>query len=113
MRRRNHWCESESTAISSHACQNDIEEQSQTISKRRFDMTMHVKLFKQNMLVYGSDVYKWPESIREAELKALDRSSEIQELLADEECFERAPIVRAVHIHLWFLSGSDRYEELG
>lgn len=53
-------------------------------------MTIHVKHFKQNMLVYGSNVYNWPEGIREAGLKALDRSPELQALLADEECFERA-----------------------
>lgn len=53
-------------------------------------MTIYVKHFKQNMLVYGSDVYNWPEGIREAGLKALDRSPELQALLADEECFERA-----------------------
>jgi hypothetical protein len=53
-------------------------------------MTIHVKHFKQNMLVYGSDVYNWPEGIREAGLKALDRSTELQALLADEKCFERA-----------------------
>ncbi|MBA3018391.1 MAG: hypothetical protein KJ550_02545 [Proteobacteria bacterium] len=52
-------------------------------------MTMHVKHFKQNMLVYGSDVYNWPEGVREAGLKALDRSPELQALLADEECFEK------------------------
>jgi hypothetical protein len=54
-----------------------------------FDMTMHVKHFKQNMLVYGSDVYSWPEGLREAGLKSLDRSPEFQALLADEECFEK------------------------
>jgi hypothetical protein len=51
-------------------------------------MTMHVKHFKQNMLVYGSNIYNWPEGIRESGLKALDRSPELQALLADEECFE-------------------------
>lgn len=52
-------------------------------------MTMHVKHFKQNMLVFGSDVYNWPEGIREAGLKSLDRSPELQALLADQECFEK------------------------
>ena len=53
-------------------------------------MTMHVKHFKQNMLVYGHNVYNWPEGIREAGFKSLDSSPELQALLADEECFERA-----------------------
>lgn len=57
-------------------------------------MTTHVKHFKQNMLVYGSDVYNWPESIREAGLKALDRSPELQALLADEQRFEKALKIR-------------------
>ena len=52
-------------------------------------MTMNLKQFKDNVLVYGSDVRNWPEDIREAGLKALDSSPELQALLTDEERLER------------------------
>lgn len=52
-------------------------------------MTMNLKQFKENLFVYGADVHEWPEGIREAGLKSLESSSELQTLLADEKRFER------------------------
>jgi hypothetical protein len=49
---------------------------------------MNPKTFKKNILIYGSDVHGWPESIREAGLKALARSAELQAVLAQENHFE-------------------------
>jgi len=52
-------------------------------------MTMDPEQFKENLLVYGSNVHEWPEDIRQAGLKALEISSELRALLAEEERFER------------------------
>ncbi len=52
-------------------------------------MAMDMKQFKENMLVYGADVRKWPEEIRQAGLETLGNSSEFQELLVEQEHFER------------------------
>ena len=52
-------------------------------------MTMNLKQFKGHVLVHGTDIISWPEDIRTAGLKALEASSELQALLADEERFER------------------------
>jgi len=52
-------------------------------------MTMDPEQFKENLLVYGANVHKWPEDIRRAGLKALEISSELRALLAEEERFER------------------------
>lgn len=51
-------------------------------------MTIDLKQFKKNLLVYGSDVRNWPEDIREPGQKALDSSAELRALLGDEKCFE-------------------------
>jgi len=51
-------------------------------------MTMNLKQFKGHVLVHGTDILSWPEDIRTEGLKALEASSEIQALLADEERFE-------------------------
>ena len=52
-------------------------------------MTITLKQFKENLLVYGANVRKWPEDIRQAGLKALEISAELRALLAEEERFER------------------------
>lgn len=51
-------------------------------------MTMTPKQFKENLLVYGANVHKWPEDIRQTGLGALETSSELRTLLAEEERFE-------------------------
>ena len=51
-------------------------------------MTMTPKQFKENLLVYGANVHKWPEDIRLTGLGALETSSELRTLLAEEERFE-------------------------
>lgn len=50
---------------------------------------MNPKQFKENLLVYGSDVQKWPQDIKQARLKALQTSAELRVLLAHEEQFEQ------------------------
>jgi len=50
---------------------------------------MNPKQFKENLLVYGSDVQKWPQDITQAGLKALQTSAELRVLLAHEEHFEQ------------------------
>jgi len=52
-------------------------------------MTMDHKQFKENVLLYGVDLYQWPEEIRRAGIEALQKSSELQALLAEYEQFER------------------------
>lgn len=49
---------------------------------------MNFKAFKENMLVYGSDVSNWPKGMKEAGREALEGSPEIRSLLASEERFE-------------------------
>lgn len=50
---------------------------------------MDAKQFKENLLLYGADVYQWPEEIRTAGLEALKDSSELQFLVNEETRFER------------------------
>lgn len=50
---------------------------------------MDLKEFKEKLLVYGADVYKWPWGAREAGLKALENSAECRALFAEEESFEQ------------------------
>ena len=50
---------------------------------------MNPKQFKENLLVYGSDVHKWPQDIKQTGLKALQASAELRVLLANEEHFEQ------------------------
>ena len=52
-------------------------------------MTMNLKQFKENLLAYGSNIHEWPEDIRQAGLKAMETSSELRTLLAEEERLER------------------------
>lgn len=52
-------------------------------------MTMNLKQFKENMVIFGADLSAWPEGMREAGLKALQDSNEVRTLLAEEEHFER------------------------
>jgi len=50
---------------------------------------MDVKQFKENLLLYGADMHQWPEELKKAGLKVLERSPEIQVLLKEHEHFER------------------------
>jgi hypothetical protein len=52
-------------------------------------MTMNLKQFRENLLAYGSNIHEWPEDIRQAGLKAMETSSELRTLLAEEERLER------------------------
>jgi hypothetical protein len=52
-------------------------------------MTMDPKHFKENILLYGVDLHQWPGEIRQAGIEALQKSSELQALLAEYEQFER------------------------
>jgi len=52
-------------------------------------MTMNMKQFKENLLVYGANIHGWPEDIRQAGLKAMETSSQLRTLLAEEERLER------------------------
>jgi hypothetical protein len=52
-------------------------------------MTMNLRQFKENLLVYGANVHKWPEDIRQRGLRSLESSSELRTLLTEEERFER------------------------
>jgi hypothetical protein len=52
-------------------------------------MTMNPIQFKENLLMYGADLYRWPEKIRQAGVESLQNSSELQALLAEQEQFER------------------------
>jgi hypothetical protein len=52
-------------------------------------MTMDPKQFKENLLLYGADVHRWPEEVRNAGLEALENSSEFRSLVAEEAKFER------------------------
>jgi len=50
---------------------------------------MDMEQFKENLLLYGANMHRWPEEIKKAGLKALERSSEIQALLKEHEHFEQ------------------------
>lgn len=52
-------------------------------------MTMDPKQFKEDILLYGWDLDQWPEEIRQAGVELLQKSSELQVLLAEQEQFER------------------------
>ena len=51
-------------------------------------MTTNFEQFEEKLLMYGADVRKWPKDIRSSGLKLLDRSPELQKLVADAERFE-------------------------
>lgn len=52
-------------------------------------MTVNLKQFKEDLLMYGANVHEWPEDIRYSGLKALETSSELRKLLAEEQRLER------------------------
>ena len=53
-------------------------------------MTMDsTRQFKENILLYGVDLYQWPEEIRQEGVELLQKSPELQGLLAEYEQFER------------------------
>jgi hypothetical protein len=51
-------------------------------------MTSNFEQFEEKLLMHGADVRKWPKDIRSSGLKTLDRSPELQKLVADAERFE-------------------------
>ena len=51
-------------------------------------MTMDPKQFKENILLHGVNLDQWPEKIRQAGMELLQKSSELQALLAEHEQFE-------------------------
>ncbi len=57
-------------------------------------MTMDPREFKENILLYGVDLHQWPEEIRQVGIEALQKSSELQALLAEFEQFEKVLITR-------------------
>ncbi len=52
-------------------------------------MTMDPKQLKENILLYGVDLYQWPEEIRQEALELLQKSPGLQALLDEYEQFER------------------------
>jgi hypothetical protein len=52
-------------------------------------MTMDPREFKENILLYGVDLYQWPEEIRQEGLESLQKFPGLQALLAEYEQFER------------------------
>lgn len=52
-------------------------------------MTMDPRQLKENLLLYGADLYQWPEEIRQEGLESLQRFPGLQALLAEYEQFER------------------------
>lgn len=50
---------------------------------------MDIKQFKENLLLYGANVYQWPQEIRNEGMEALKQSSEAQVLVAEHEGFEK------------------------
>lgn len=49
---------------------------------------MDLKQFRENLLIYGTDLYRWPEEIQRAGIAALEQSAELRAALADHEHFE-------------------------
>jgi len=45
--------------------------------------------FKENLLLYGTDLDQWPEAIRQVMITALENSPELQALMAEQGKFER------------------------
>jgi hypothetical protein len=50
---------------------------------------MDTKEFQENLLVYGADLDQWPEEGRLRGMESLKNSSELQELLREQEEFEK------------------------
>lgn len=51
-------------------------------------MKMDSRQFEENILLYGVDLYRWPEEIRQEGVELLQKSPELQGLLAEYEQFE-------------------------
>jgi hypothetical protein len=52
-------------------------------------MPMNAERFKECVLVYGADVYRWPGELRQAGLEALERSVECRTLHEEYSRFEQ------------------------
>ncbi len=52
-------------------------------------MTMDLKEFKENILLHGVDLCRWPEEIKDAGVELLQKSSEMRAFVAEQEKFER------------------------
>lgn len=52
-------------------------------------MTMDPRQFKKNILLYGVDLNKWPEEIKQAGRESIQNSWKLQALLAEHKQFER------------------------
>lgn len=52
-------------------------------------MTMDPRQLKENLLLYGADLYQWPEEIRREGVELLQKFPGLQALLAEYEQFER------------------------
>jgi hypothetical protein len=52
-------------------------------------MKMNVHQFKENLLLYGADLNRWPEEVRRAGWEAIEHSLELQLQVAEHERFER------------------------
>ncbi len=50
---------------------------------------MDFKQFKENMLIHSADLDQWPKEIREVGKEALEKSTELRNLLAEHERFEK------------------------
>jgi hypothetical protein len=50
---------------------------------------MDPRQFKENILLYGVDLYQWPEEIRQAGVELLQKSFEMRAFLEEQEEFER------------------------
>lgn len=55
---------------------------------------MDTTQFKENLLLYGTNINQWPENIRKTGLEALESSAELQALQKDHEKFEKALQIR-------------------
>jgi hypothetical protein len=49
---------------------------------------MDIKQFKENLLIYGAELDRWPEEIRKAGLESVKESTELRNLLTDQDRFE-------------------------
>ena len=52
-------------------------------------MTMDPRQFKENVLLYGVDLYQWPEEIRQEGVELLQKFPGLQAILAEYEQFEK------------------------
>lgn len=49
---------------------------------------MDRKRFEESLLIYGADINRWPEAIKQAGLEALESSAEFKSLYKDHDDFE-------------------------